>query len=112
MYIRQRVRASEGDDSVMIDQSLEDIVNKMFDRCFSDKEWNQAIGLALDSRRLDIVEKAILQSGDVEGKLSYTYKISEDIIDNKVFRNDVLNLLVKLYEKQGEGKVDYYNLAK
>lgn len=113
MYIQQRVRMSEGDDSIMIDQSLEDIVNKMFERCFADQEWNQAIGLAIESRRLDIVEKAILQSGDVEGKLDYTYKITEDIITSKEFRTDVLNLLVSLYERQGEGgKVDYYNLTK
>lgn len=112
MYISQRVKLSEGADDVMIDQSLEDIVNKMFDRCFADQEWNQAIGLALDARRLDIVEKAIEQSGNIEAKLTYTYKITEEIIESKTFRNDVLNMLVKLYEKQGQGNVDYYNLAK
>lgn len=112
MYIEQRVKISEGDNTIEIDKNLEDIVNKMFDRCFSDREWNQAIGLALDARRLDVVEYAIEQSGDIEGKLTYTYQITENIIVNKEFRNDVLNLLVRLYEKQGEGKLDYYNLTK
>ncbi|CAI2379462.1 unnamed protein product [Moneuplotes crassus] len=111
-YIKKRVQISEGDNSVQIDQKLEDIVNKMFERCFSDAEWDQAIGLALEARRLDVVEKAILQSGNIEEKLDYTYKISEDIIDNKEFRLAVLNLLVKLYEQQGEGKVNYFNLTK
>lgn len=112
MYIEKRILLTEGDDSVEIDNKLEAIVNKMFDRCFVDHEWNQAIGIAIDSRRLDVVEKAITQSGDVEGKLDYTYRISEEIITSKEFRNDVLNLLVKLYEQQGVGKVDYFNLAK
>ena len=112
MYVQQRVRQSEGDDSVQIDQKLEEIVNKMFDRCFFDHEWNQAIGIAIDSRRLDIVEKAIQQSGNIEEKLEYTYRITEEVITNKEFRNDVLNLLVKLYEQQGDGQLDYYNLTK
>lgn len=112
MYIEQRIQQTEGDNSVMIDQKLEDIVNRMFERCFLDKEWNQVIGLALEARRLDIVERAISESGEIEDKLTYTYQITEDIIVSKEFRNDVLNLLVKLYEKQGEGKVDFYNLTK
>ena len=112
IYIEQRVKISEGDDSVEIDPKLEDIVNKMFHRCFIDQEWNQAIGLALDARRLDIVKDAIIQSGDIESKLSYTYQISEDIIESKEFRSDLLKLLIDLYLQQGEGQVDYYNLTK
>jgi 26S proteasome regulatory subunit N2 len=112
LYIAQRVKISEGDATVQIDQKLEDIVNKMFERCFADGEWNQAIGLSLESRRLDILERAIVGSGNIEQKLDYTYKITEDIIDSKEFRMDILNLLIKLYEQQGEGKVNYYNLTK
>lgn len=112
MYISKRVQLSEGDKSVVIDPKLEDIVNKMFERCFIDKEWYQAIGLALEARRLDVVERAIVEdSKDIEKKLNYTYKIAQDVIDSKEFRTDVLNLLVKLYER-GDGKVDYYNLTK
>lgn len=34
----------------------------MFQRCFEDKKFKQAIGIAIETRRLDIVEKAILIS--------------------------------------------------
>jgi 26S proteasome regulatory subunit N2 len=45
-----------------VDSRLEDIVNRMFQRCFDDKKFKQAIGIAIETRRLDIVEKAILTS--------------------------------------------------
>jgi glutamate mutase epsilon subunit len=47
----------------VIDERLERIVNRMFDRCFHDGEYKQAMGVAMESRRLDIVKQSILQSG-------------------------------------------------
>ena len=45
-----------------IDPRLEDIVNRMFQRCFDEKKFKQAIGIAIETRRLDVFEKAILTS--------------------------------------------------
>ena len=45
-----------------IDPRLEDIVNRMFQRSFEDKKFKQAIGIAIETRRLDVFEKAILIS--------------------------------------------------
>ncbi|CAF4899400.1 unnamed protein product, partial [Rotaria socialis] len=47
---------------VQIDQRLEDIVNRMFQRCFDDKKYKQAIGIALETRRIDIFEKAVKEA--------------------------------------------------
>ena len=55
---------------------MENVINKMFDRCFADKEYNQAIGIALEARRLDKVTEAIEKSNNVEEKLSYTFTIA------------------------------------
>jgi len=43
-----------------VDSRLEDIVNRTFQRCFDDKKFKAAIGIAIETRRLDVVEKAIL----------------------------------------------------
>jgi len=45
-----------------VDSRLEDIVNRMFQRCFEDKKFKAAIGIAIETRRLDVVEKSILTS--------------------------------------------------
>lgn len=55
---------------------MENVINKMFDRCFNDQQYNQAIGIALEARRLDKVREAIEKSNDVEDKLSYTFTIA------------------------------------
>jgi len=37
----------------------------MFQRCFDDKQFKQAVGIALETHRIDIFEKAILESVSV-----------------------------------------------
>ena len=43
---------------------LEQVVDRMFDRCFDHKQYRQALGIALETRRLDMFEKAIHLSDD------------------------------------------------
>ena len=50
--------------NIVIDEKMERVIEKMFKRCFEDKKWKQAIGIALESRRLDKVRDAIEQSND------------------------------------------------
>lgn len=45
-----------------VDERLEGIVNKMFQRCLDDHKYKQAIGIALETRRLDVFQKTILES--------------------------------------------------
>ena len=69
----------------------------MFQRCLDDKQFKQAVGVALETRRIDIFEKAILHSENVAGMLSYTLKVCMSLIQNRMFRNTILRVLVKLY---------------
>ena len=104
-YTKQRMvifnLEANGENSQMplqkIDSRLEDIVNRMFQRCFEDNQYKQAIGIALETRRMDIFERAITESGDIASILSYAFKITMALIENRHFRNDVLRILVKLY---------------
>lgn len=52
----------EDEEKKSVDPRLEGIVNKMFQRCLGDHKYKQAIGIALETRRLDIFEKTILES--------------------------------------------------
>lgn len=62
-YTSLRVKRYEGrQEEEPIDPKLESIVNRMFKRCFEDREYKQAIGIALETRRNDILQKAILDS--------------------------------------------------
>ncbi|KAI9360703.1 armadillo-type protein [Pilaira anomala] len=83
--------------SEKIDPRLEDIVERMFQRCAEDCEYEQAIGIALESRRLDVV-KSIIQKGDANKLLTYVLDVCMTLVQNLEFRNEVLRLLVDLYE--------------
>ena len=63
-YTKQRVANAEASESDQkeIDPRLEDIVNRMFQRCFDDCMYKQAVGIALETRRVDIFEDAIMKS--------------------------------------------------
>lgn len=108
--LRQEIVDSKSVNPPAIDHKMELIIDKMFSRCFQDKMFKQAIGVALESRRLDKVQTAIESSGDqIEENLSYTFSIAQDIVKSKVFRNDVLRLLLLIYQKRNDqGNFDYY----
>lgn len=100
-YIKLRsanAALAESSKAVPIDARLENIVNRMFQRCFDDGQFKQAIGIALETRRMDVFEKAILLSPDLQSMLAYAFKITMSLIDNLHFRDSVLKILVGLYK--------------
>jgi 26S proteasome regulatory subunit N2 len=56
---------------VQIDARLEAVVNRMFGRCWRDGSFKQALGVALEARRLDVVgatlTRAVAAAGGAEG---------------------------------------------
>ena len=116
-YVKLRqeiVDSKTGSSTVVIDQKMELVIEKMFNRCFTDKKYKQAIGIALESRRLDKVQEAIEQAHDqVEKMLGYTFTIAQDIIKSKTFRTNVLKLLLLIYQNRNDkGDFDHYKIAK
>ncbi len=45
-----------------VDKKMENIVDKMFQRCFDDGEFKQALGIAVETHRLDMFKAAINKS--------------------------------------------------
>jgi len=91
-----------------VDKRLEDIVNRVFQRFFDEKKFKQAIGIAIETRRLDVFEKAITSSGNVTDTISYAYRITHQLIQNRKFRNAILRLLVRIYSNLSNP--DYVNV--
>ncbi|OIT06050.1 PREDICTED: 26S proteasome non-ATPase regulatory subunit 1 homolog A-like [Nicotiana attenuata] len=99
-YASHKTKAAESnDEAVKVDPRLEAIVVRMLDKCIEEKKYQQAIGMAIECRRLDKVAKAIEESGNVDATLSYCGNISHNFISRREYRSEVLDLLVKEYEK-------------
>lgn len=75
-YTQQRIALADGTANAKpVDTRLEAIVNRMFQRCLDDGQYRQALGLALETRRMDIFEASITQSDDVASMLSYAFQV-------------------------------------
>lgn len=97
-YTKERNLIYEGKSTKEIDPRLVDIVNRMFSLCLSDGHFKQAIGISIETKRLDIFEKAIVDSNDQTTMLDYAYKIIMSLVENRHYRNELLLILVKLYK--------------
>ncbi|KAJ6847996.1 26S proteasome non-ATPase regulatory subunit 1-like protein A-like [Iris pallida] len=82
-----------------LDPRLEAIVERMLDKCILDGKYQQAMGMAVECRRLDKLEEAITRSDNVNGALSYCINLSHSFVNHREYRCEVLRLLVKIYQR-------------
>uniref|UniRef100_A0A336MJX1 26S proteasome non-ATPase regulatory subunit 1 n=1 Tax=Culicoides sonorensis TaxID=179676 RepID=A0A336MJX1_CULSO len=109
-YTKLRVENIENPaEAKTIDPRLEAIVNRMIVRCLDDGQYRQALGIALETRRMDIIEQSIMKSDDVNAMLAYAFQVTMSLIQNRAFRNQVLRCLVGLYRNLNVP--DYVNMC-
>ncbi|XP_055592826.1 26S proteasome non-ATPase regulatory subunit 1 [Uranotaenia lowii] len=109
-YTQLRVQMAENPGKAKpIDARLEAIVNRMIQRCLDDGQYRQALGIALETRRMDVVESSIMKADDIPGMLAYAFQVTMSLIQNRAFRNTVLRCLVGLYRNLGVP--DYVNMC-
>ncbi|XP_059651803.1 26S proteasome non-ATPase regulatory subunit 1 homolog A-like [Cornus florida] len=99
-YASLKCKAAEStDEAAKVDPRLEAIVERLLDKCIMDGRYQQAIGIALECRRLDKLEEAITRSDNVHANLSYCINISHSYVNRREYRREVLRLLVKVYQE-------------
>lgn len=81
----------------------------MFERCFNDKKYKQALGIALEARRLDKVRQSILSSENPPKMLSYCLDVAMNLIQSRDFRQKVLLELVSMYNELSSP--DYFGVV-
>jgi len=110
-YTEKRIKDLESGTS-SVDKRLEDIVNRKFSQCMEDGQYRLALGLAIETKRLDIFRKAVTDRRDqasTNEMLSYAYGVVMGLIQNRTYRGELLRELVKLY--QGLATPDYVQMC-
>ena len=80
-YTELRVKTFEGTlEEGKIDHRLEAIVMRMFERCLADKRYKQAIGISFETRRIDVLERALRESVRIDPRLEHSYLLFQEII--------------------------------
>ena len=81
------------------DERLETVVDRMFERCFRDKQYTQvgflsnnadfqALGVAIEARRSDTVTEILRKSKD-PSLLGYLLEVAMDYVRHIKWRNEV-----------------------
>ncbi|KAK4421599.1 26S proteasome non-ATPase regulatory subunitA [Sesamum alatum] len=99
-YASLKAKAAEAnDESAAVDPRLEAIVERMLDKCIADGKYQQAIGMAIECRRLDKLEEAVIRSDNVHATINYCIDVSHSFVNRREYRLEVLRLLVKVYQQ-------------
>ncbi|KAF9452586.1 26S proteasome regulatory complex, non-ATPase subcomplex, Rpn2/Psmd1 subunit [Macrolepiota fuliginosa MF-IS2] len=112
-YIEVRAQEQSGTSKDKIDPRLQTIIEGIFERCISEGEFKQAIGIALESRRLDIVSAIYQQTKDVS-LLAYAMEAALDTGFSLSYRDHVLRFLFPLFPRltTGEGSAHVHALTR
>ncbi|KAF8078702.1 armadillo-type protein [Lyophyllum atratum] len=104
-YIQTRSEERDGSLEKM-DPRLQAIIESIFARCIAEGEFKQAIGIALESRRLDIVSSIYNQTQDTS-LLSYAMEAVLDAGFSLSYRDQVLRFLYPLFPQPtiGDGYI-------
>ena len=58
-------------------------------RCILDGKYQQAMGMAVECRRLDKLEEAIVRCDNIQGALSYCINLSHQYVNHREYRFEV-----------------------
>ena len=58
-------------------------------RCLHDGQYEQAVGVSLETRRLDKLEEAIKASPDTNAILKYSLQVCQQLVVQRSFRQEV-----------------------
>ncbi|CRH01261.1 26S proteasome regulatory subunit RPN2, putative [Plasmodium relictum] len=103
----------KGDLNNEINKKMESLVDEMLEVCIRNNSIKEALGVALDARRLDKVEYIILNAPNKIEILQHSIANEKHINTTKKFRKDFFKLLVKIYLSLSEEELknEYINLC-
>ena len=87
---------------------IEQIVERMLSRCFTEKEYRQAIGIAMECRRSDLIIKALQTSGERLESAYYVLTILPTMVPVGDFYHDIMNALIEIFKMEH----DYISVAR
>ncbi|KAK8145178.1 proteasome regulatory particle base subunit [Beauveria asiatica] len=107
------------------EKALQRIIERLFDSCLKQGRYRQVVGIAIESKNLDILRKVIKRASEEEKKaaksqdgaagpaedlMEYTLGVCMDIVQERSFRTEILRLILDLLNEIPDP--DYFSIAK
>lgn len=100
-----RVKRGEAEEEEVDVQKLEDLVSAQFEKCYREKAYESALGVAYESRELNRVKEVLEKclDGDVVGVLQYAVLTLEGV--DKKFRGEALKCVGETIQQLLKGDI-------
>ncbi|KAI0599110.1 26S proteasome regulatory complex, non-ATPase subcomplex, Rpn2/Psmd1 subunit [Biscogniauxia sp. FL1348] len=110
-------------------RAISSVIERLFEACLRDGRYQQVVGIAVEAKRLDVVGKVIQRADDdhkrAKGKSSqehavgpaeelmdYCLGICMDVVQERAFRDDILQLVLDILTSGRAKDPDYFSIAK
>ncbi|KAI2638412.1 26S proteasome regulatory subunit rpn2 [Xylaria nigripes] len=110
-------------------RAIDSVIERLFENCLQDGRYLQVVGIALEAKRLDVVKKVIERADDdfkrcttnaglvdvmspAEELLDYCLAICMDVVQERAFRDDILQLVLFILTSGRAKDPDYFSIAK
>ncbi|KAI2622340.1 26S proteasome regulatory complex, non-ATPase subcomplex, Rpn2/Psmd1 subunit [Hypoxylon sp. NC1633] len=110
-------------------RAIDKVIERLFDSCLKERRYQQVVGIAVEAKRLDVVSKVIERADDdykrnkgksaqddamgpAEELLDYCLGICMDVVQERAFRDDILQLILDILTSGRAKDPDYFSIAK
>ncbi|KAI5857404.1 26S proteasome regulatory complex, non-ATPase subcomplex, Rpn2/Psmd1 subunit [Durotheca rogersii] len=110
-------------------RAIDRVIERLFESCLKEKRYQQVVGIAVEAKRLDVVSKVIQRADDdykrnkgkstqddamgpAEELLDYCLSICMDVVQERAFRDDILQLVLDILTSGRAKDPDYFSIAK
>ncbi|KAI4862690.1 26S proteasome regulatory complex, non-ATPase subcomplex, Rpn2/Psmd1 subunit [Hypoxylon rubiginosum] len=110
-------------------RAIDRVIERLFESCLKEKRYQQVVGIAVEAKRLDVVSKVIQRADDdfkqnkgkstqedavglAEELLDYCLSICMDVVQERAFRDDILQLILDILTSGRAKEPDYFSIAK
>lgn len=106
-----------------IQKNLQQVIRRIFERCFQEGLYRQVVGISVEARNLDTLRESITRAsadtskaskglGRREELMEYLLDICMNVIQERGLRNDILQLILDLLLSNQIASPDYFAIAK
>ncbi|KAI1098391.1 26S proteasome regulatory complex, non-ATPase subcomplex, Rpn2/Psmd1 subunit [Jackrogersella minutella] len=110
-------------------RAIDRVIERLFESCLKERRYQQVVGIAVEAKRLDVVSKVIQRADDdfkrnkgkstqedamgpAEELLDYCLSICMDVVQERAFRDDILQLILDILTSGRAKDPDYFSIAK
>lgn len=110
-------------------RAIDNIIERLYETCLREGKYKQVVGIAVEAKRLDVVSKVIQRADDghqkmksaasqdeslgpAEELMDYCLSICLDIVQERAFRDEILQLVLSILTSGRAKEPDYFSIAK